>query len=224
MRAIERWVVRVGAVIILIGVASCVATPLPTPPTADVSRMTLLEDQPGQADLRGEPGAIEAPTIDGAAIRLRVSSPLGRRETTVASDGSFEALGVLSETPPTLFLEVIGETSDTFLIAVTDGPGDRAMETDPGPDRDGDGSPDAIDCAPDDAARGGRRCASTDADGDGSSSDVDCDDTNASTYPTAPELCDTVDNDCDGLLDEDCPCATDVDCSAGLTCVSGTCR
>ncbi len=39
-----------------------------------------------------------------------------------------------------------------------------------------------------------------DLDGDGSGSLVDCDDGDASTYPGAPELCDGVDNDCDGVV------------------------
>ena len=30
----------------------------------------------------------------------------------------------------------------------------------------------------------------------------DCDDTNANIYPSAPELCDGVDNDCNGIMDE----------------------
>lgn len=42
----------------------------------------------------------------------------------------------------------------------------------------------------------------TDADGDGSPAGVDCNDTSASIYPGAPEVCDSVDNDCDGEADE----------------------
>jgi len=43
-----------------------------------------------------------------------------------------------------------------------------------------------------------------DADNDGTSScDGDCDDGNATSYPGADEYCDSVDNDCDGTVDED---------------------
>ena len=41
----------------------------------------------------------------------------------------------------------------------------------------------------------------TDNDGDGFTSDVDCDDTLADVNPDAPEICDDVDNDCDGQID-----------------------
>ena len=42
-----------------------------------------------------------------------------------------------------------------------------------------------------------------DADGDGFASDEDCDDGDASRSPAAIEVCDEIDNDCDGEVDED---------------------
>ena len=43
-----------------------------------------------------------------------------------------------------------------------------------------------------------------DQDGDGFTVDQDCDDTDPSIYFNAPELCDGLDNDCDGQIDEVC--------------------
>jgi hypothetical protein len=47
----------------------------------------------------------------------------------------------------------------------------------------------------------------TDNDGDGRASvqtgGLDCDDDNETVYPSAPEVCDGLDNDCDGRVDQD---------------------
>ena len=42
-----------------------------------------------------------------------------------------------------------------------------------------------------------------DADGDGFSSALDCDDTQGAVYPGASEICDGLDNDCNGVIDDD---------------------
>ena len=56
----------------------------------------------------------------------------------------------------------------------------------------------------DDSGVGGDGGAVTavDVDADGFASDIDCDDTNPAINPAAAELCDGVDNDCDGSVDE----------------------
>lgn len=52
-------------------------------------------------------------------------------------------------------------------------------------------------------------CADTDADGFDES--VDCNDANPFIFPGAEELCDGLDNNCDGTVDEGCPDCTDSD-------------
>ncbi len=53
-----------------------------------------------------------------------------------------------------------------------------------------------------------------DADGDGTKDDTDCDDTQPTVHPSHPEVCDGLDNDCDGDLVEGDVCGRPVGCEA----------
>jgi len=58
-------------------------------------------------------------------------------------------------------------------------------------------------------------CAPEDKDGDGWDSTIDCDDNNPDINPDASEICDGLDNDCDGATDEDFP-GIGTACSEGI--------
>ncbi|MCA9580090.1 MAG: putative metal-binding motif-containing protein, partial [Myxococcales bacterium] len=53
------------------------------------------------------------------------------------------------------------------------------------------------------AALGCKNADKEDADGDGFSAAQDCNDNDAAINPDAEEVCDGIDNDCDGRADED---------------------
>ena len=68
-----------------------------------------------------------------------------------------------------------------------------------------------------------------DTDEDGFDAAIDCDDLDPARSPGASELCDALDNDCNGQVDEGCtfpPCVSDADCIAGQLCdaATGLCR
>jgi hypothetical protein len=75
---------------------------------------------------------------------------------------------------------------------------------------------------------GGTTC--DDADGDGYDDEVcggtDCDDSNPFVNPGVAEVCgDGIDNNCDGSIDEGCPCTPTGDaCASNAECCSGLCH
>jgi len=87
----------------------------------------------------------------------------------------------------------LGPTS----IRTPDGDADADADADGDADADSDADTDT------DADTGAPDPADPDLDGDGYPASEDCDDGDGSAFPGADELCDGVDQDCDGKVDED---------------------
>lgn len=221
-----RRVVRFVAWLALLG-EGCAVRPIPEPPSVDTSRMSLTEAAPDSVVLTGSPGAIAS---GGAALRVANPESRDRSQVLVGPSGDFEVV-LRGSRDHVLFLEILGPETDAFLVAVTGGP-DVSVETvSPGPDQDGDLSPDAIDCAPNEAALGGSRCGAP-----ACVTDSDCSSYQACVYgacvtnacsPTVEVCGNGVDEDCDGVADDGCTtgaaCSAGQDCPAGQTCEGGFC-
>ena len=135
-----------------------------------------------------------------------------------------------------------GKTDEGFPDTDMDGIADCVD-----PDIDGDGVPNALDCSPTDATvfpgqtetcngkddncdgktdegfpdtdkDGLADCVDPDIDGDGVPNALDCAPTNGAIYPGAQEVCNGVDDNCDGLTDPNCDQDSDGYCNAALPC------
>ena len=225
---------------------ACSADPLPQPPLVETERLRVLEIE-GGARIQGGPMALRDP--DGADLfgdaRVRSMGASGR--SSIAADGAFSVDLPGTSRTDVFALEYVGPDADVYLLSFTSVAGGAIMSVDPGPDRDADGSPDALDCAPDDRTRRGEecvcmpepeRCNGLDDDCDaavdetcvvedvcGNGVDDDLDGRTDESCASADLCGNALDDDGDGFVDEGCStCASDADCLAGERCVDGACQ
>jgi hypothetical protein len=216
--------------------ASCVGTPLPDPPSFSES-LVVADDGPMAGETRLV-GAAHAVRPGGITLRITVPPAAGVLVSTNANG----SLGrVLTAMPTdTFYVEAVESDADRFLGAFrAPMAGSALARVSAGPDGDGDGSPDAIDCAPMDPAHAGRRCpppASCTTDSDCSAGER-CT-AGVCTMFCAPvaEICNGADDDCNGLVDDGDPgsgalctptmprlCTWGIaGCAGSPTCIEGT--
>jgi hypothetical protein len=148
----------------LTSLASCESTPLPQPPTdyhLDPQKIGFETSGPRVVAVIGQPGAV---SVGGITLRISpiedppTPSPVAAGTATIAGDGSF-TIEVDGRLENLFYFEAIELQRDVYFGVVRGiEPGGPGGGADPGPDTDEDGSPDAIDCAPDDPDVGGQRC------------------------------------------------------------------
>ncbi len=153
---------RSAALLIVLPVAvltGCVTTPVPVPPTVDVDLTTIdIWDDIDTPfiQITGGLGAIDPPDT---TIRITTvaddTPPHPSIEIVPNDDGSFTANVELGGR---YYLEAITEDDDVFLLAIANGPEGEVISVPAGDDSDDDGSPDVIDCAPEDDRYRGQRC------------------------------------------------------------------
>ena len=200
---VTSFALSLAALLALLPLTSCVATPLPDPPSVNVSEMSLVEEGAGFVRLRGFPTAIRD---GGEALRVTNARVFVQTSIFTATDGSFSTRidGVLTDR---LYLERVRSDADVFLVALeTAGTGDGRVMASMLSDRDMDLSPDEIDCAPDDPAFVARECTVV------CMTDMECGSGQGCVGGVCvplgceiAEICgDGLDNDCDGTNDDGC--------------------
>lgn len=163
-----RFIHILALTLLSLTVAGCVADPLPMPPTVtptmNVEAITMFDD----GDTIRFEGSADAISEGNVALRFSAVAPPfdGVAEDVVGTssndDGSF-VVTLSGELTYRFFVEALIPDTEAFLGALAPvclmctGPLEVGM-ADSGTDRDGDGSPDVIDCAPDDEDLLGQQC------------------------------------------------------------------
>ena len=135
-------------------------------------------------DDNGNPITINGPFFSGGSVVLAPANGTEYDGTT----------GILTTRAP-----LVGGSSNNILqIVICDG-GDQSLDS--GAFLSGLNGCVGEDCS------GTIPCEAIDSDGDGANACEDCDDGNEETYPGGAEVCDDLDNNCDGNVDEGNVCA-----------------
>jgi hypothetical protein len=170
-----KTVINILIALLLGWMACCDATPLPIPPEMDYEVLTLKDDPDQAGNVLFDGPAGTADTRYRFTIQ-DISSFDAPMEVSLRPDGSFD-------------LSMAGTLADNYRVRVLHRSNWIHL----------------FDCHSADLDRVAL-LADQDADGDGYVVVRDCNDENPSVHPGATEQCgDRVDNDCDGLVDEDCP-------------------
>ena len=195
---------RILSALVALAAVAAACEATPLPYPPDIQTDRLVLEGGTHGDLTLAGGPGAAQPA-GMTLQLRnATRPATPFEVTVAVDGSFTA-HVDGYLVDVLRVDRTGEESGTLAYVASDGEPDVRRVPEP-----------------------------PDADGDGWAADLDCDDRNPRVFPGAAEVCDGVDNDCDGIFDESpsctgSSCSSDTDCldasfcNGDEVCSAGTC-